>query len=107
MVRESPDRDVKFRVPREVQRVLHAHDSVLSMMGSLEYGTHSEREVDWEPADRILRDMILSLGMNAEPDVFIKDRLEIPREAVQNPCVGYVKVQIGKPRVMTIRHGEP
>ena len=51
--------------------------------------------------------MVLPLGMNAEPNVFVKDRLEIPREAVQNPCVGYVKVQVGKPRVVAVRHREP
>ena len=51
--------------------------------------------------------MILPLGVNAKPNVFIKDRLEIPCEAVQNPGVRYVKVQVCKPGVMTIRYGEP
>jgi hypothetical protein len=36
--------------------------------------------------------MILSLGMYTEPDVSVEDCLEITREAMQNPCVRYVKV---------------
>ena len=69
-------------------------------------GTHFEREVYWKPTDHILRDIVLSLRVNAEPNTSVQNRLEIPREAMQNPGVRDVKAQVGEPRIMTVCHWE-
>lgn len=73
----------------------------------LTLGTHSEGEVYRKPANHVLRDVLLSLGMNTESDVSVKDCFEITREAMHDPCMRYVKVQAGEPRVMAVCHREP
>lgn len=73
----------------------------------LTWETHSEREVDREPANHILRDMVLSVGVYTEPDASVKNCLEVTREAMQNPCVRYVKIRDSEPRIVAVCHGEP
>lgn len=72
----------------------------------MERKAHLEREVYGEPANHIFRNVIFSLRMNAEPDVPVQDRLEITRETMQNPCVGDMKVQVGEPGIVAVRHRE-
>ena len=69
--------------------------------------THPEREVYWEPANHILRNVVLSLRMNAESNGSVENCFEITREAMQNPRVGDVKAQVGEPRIMAVCDREP
>ena len=65
--------------------------------------SHLHGEEAREPAQHVLRDVVLPVRVDAKSDVIIQDRLKVPGKPVQDACMGYRERQRSGAHIMTVR----